>query len=103
MNYQSPQNGPGSSYHSPSQHTSQTHQDSGVSFSTPSQDQAALYTSPQENGMLYQDSKMYSSPGQMHHFPDESQLFQDGAENGFDMQTQQIFGFVDPNNLGQQQ
>lgn len=103
-NFQSPQHVPGgSSYHSPAQHPSQTHQDSGVSFSTPSQqEQPTMYTSPQENGLLYQDSKMYSSPGQMHQFPDEPQLFQNSPESGFDMQSQQMFGFVDPNNLGQQ-
>ncbi|KAK4504718.1 hypothetical protein PRZ48_002680 [Zasmidium cellare] len=96
MNFQSPSHD-GTNYNSPS-HQGQTHQDSGVDFSTPSQQQAAMFNSP-DNGMLYQDSKMYSSPGQMNNVSDE--LFQQSPANQFDMQTQQMF-FVDPNTLGQQ-
>lgn len=98
MNFQSPSND-GTNYNSPS-HQGQAHQDSGVAFSTPSQDQATLFNSP-DNGMLYQDSKMYSSPGQMHNLPDD-QFFHHSPANQFDMQGQQMF-FVDPNTLGQQQ
>jgi hypothetical protein len=105
MNYASPQHQEGSNYQSPAQ--SGPHQDSGVSFSTPSQvpqDQANMFNSPNENGLLYQDSKMYSSPGQMPQLSDEQQMFQQPSPgNGFDMQTQQMFNFVDPNSLGQQQ
>ncbi|KXT10182.1 hypothetical protein AC579_4488 [Pseudocercospora musae] len=103
VSYQSPQHDPtGSNYHSPSQQPGQMHQDSGVSFSTPSQDQTAMFNSPAENGMLYQDSKMYSSPGQMQHVSDEQQMFHQSPGQGFDMQNHQMF-FVDPHSLGQQQ
>lgn len=104
MNFQSPQHDGGSSYHSPAQQPSQAHQDSGVSFSTPSgQDQSNMFNnSPQDSGLLYQDSKMYSSPGQMHQLPEDQQLFQNSPGSGFDMQSQQMF-YVDPNSLGQQQ
>ena len=102
MNFQSPQHDGGSSYHSPAQQPSQAHQDSGVSFSTPSgQDQSNMFNnSPQDSGLLYQDSKMYSSPGQMHQLPEDQQLFQNSPGSGFDMQSQQMF-YVDPNSLGQ--
>lgn len=96
MNFQSPSHD-GTNYNSPS-HQGQSHQDSGVDFSTPSQQQAAMFNSP-DNGMLYQDSKMYSSPGQMQNVPDE--LFHQSPANQFDMQNGQMF-FVDPNTLGQQ-
>lgn len=92
MSYPSPSQQNGSNYQSPSGQ----HQDSGVSFSTPS------HETSQENGMLYNESKMYTSPGQMQQLQDE--MFQHQSPgNGFDMQSQQMFGFVDPNNLGQQQ
>ncbi|GIZ37134.1 hypothetical protein CKM354_000059200 [Cercospora kikuchii] len=103
MNYQSPPQHEGSNYQSPAAQ----HQDSGVSFSTPShvpQDQAAMFHTPGDTGMLYNDAKMYTSPGQMQQVPDEQQMFQHQSPgNGFDMQNQQMFGFVDPNHLGQQQ
>lgn len=104
MNYQSPSQQAGSNYQSPSAQ----HQDSGVSFSTPSndvsQDQGTMFHTPNENGMLYNESKMYTSPGQMQQMQDDQQMFQHQSPgNGFDLQTQQMFGFVDPNNLGQQQ
>ena len=97
----------------PSQpHGQQVHQDSGVSFSTPShvsQDQANVHTSPKDSSMLYQDSKMYSSPGQMHQLPHEQSMYHQsplghstpGEE--LDMSNLGMFGTIDPNHLGQRQ
>jgi hypothetical protein len=102
----SPQHSQDGNYQSPSQHAGQMHQDSGVSFSTPShmsQDQASMFNNSQDNGMLYQDSKVYSSPGQMHQLPDEQQMFHHSPGQGLDMHAQQMYGFVDPHSLGQQQ
>jgi len=103
MNFQSP----------PShQQQQQMHQDSGVSFSTPSQvsqDQANMFNSPKDGGMVYQDSKMYSSPGQMHHLPNDHNVYQQSplghATPGeeMDMQNLGMFGTIDPNNLGRHQ
>ena len=103
MNFQSP----------PShQQQQQMHQDSGVSFSTPSQvsqEQANMFNSPKDGGMVYQDSKMYSSPGQMHHLPNEQNMYQQSplghATPGeeMDMQNLGMFGTIDPNNLGRHQ
>jgi hypothetical protein len=103
----SPQHSQDGHYQSPSQHAGQMHQDSGVSFSTPShmsQEQASMYNNSQDNGMLYQDSKVYSSPGQMHQLPDDQQMFHHHSPGqGLDMHSQQMYGFVDPHSLGQQQ
>ncbi|KJX93895.1 hypothetical protein TI39_contig4243g00001 [Zymoseptoria brevis] len=106
MHFQSsPQhNADSSNYQSPSQHQSSMHQDSGVSFSTPSHishDQSSMFNSPQDNGMLYQDSKAYSSPGHMQQLADDQQMFTSPG-HGMDMNTQQML-YVDPHSLGQQQ
>lgn len=103
MNFPSPQHAQdGTAYNSP-QHSGQSHQDSGVDFSTPPHDQTAMFSGQQDNTMLYQDSKMYSSPGQMQQIPDDQQFYHHNSGNGYDMQAQQMFGFVDPHTLGQQQ
>lgn len=90
----------------------QMHQDSGVSFSTPShvsQDQGAMYNSPKDGGMVYQDAKMYSSPAQIHRLPhDQNMYHQSPLGHGnpseeLDMQNLSMFGTIDPNNLGQHQ
>ena len=84
MNFQSP----------PSQsHGPQMHQDSGVSFSTPSQEDTNMFHTPKD-GMVYQDAKMYSSPGQMHQLPHDQGMYQ---------HNQAMFGTIDPNSLGQHQ
>lgn len=88
-------------FQSPS-HVPQQHQDSGISFSTPShmqQDQATVFNSPKDSGMLYQDSKMYSSPRAMHQLPDEQGMYHNSPlSNGT---TGEEFLYVDPNSLGQ--
>lgn len=83
------------------------HQDSGVSFSTPSQgDQGNMYNSPKDSGMVYQDSKMYQSPGSMHHLPNEQNMYhQSPLSHGtpaeeLDMQNLGMFGTIDPSSLG---
>ncbi|KAI7342673.1 hypothetical protein KC354_g16152 [Hortaea werneckii] len=87
----------------------QQHQDSGVAFSTPSQmsqEPAMMYQSPKENGMLYQDSKMYSSPGQMQHMSDEQSMYNHSPlanHNSVHDYNLGMYGTIDPNNLGQQQ
>ncbi|KAK5698682.1 hypothetical protein LTR97_006330 [Elasticomyces elasticus] len=84
------------------QHAPQQHQDSGVSFSTPShmpQEQSTTFDSPKDSGMLYQDAKVYSSPGQLHHLPDEQAMYQNSPlGNGTNGDE---FLYVDPTNLGQ--
>ncbi|EME47500.1 hypothetical protein DOTSEDRAFT_69441 [Dothistroma septosporum NZE10] len=104
MNFPSPPNGQdGTAYNSP-QHSGQSHQDSGVDFSTPPHDQTAMFNSQQDHTMLYQDSKMYSSPGQMQQMPpDDQQFYHHNSGNGFDMPAQQMFAFVDPHTLGRPQ
>jgi hypothetical protein len=97
MNFQSP----------PShQQTQQMHQDSGVSFSTPSQqDQSNMFNSPKDNGMVYQDSKMYSSPGQLHQLPNEQNMYHQsplGQSTPGEEMNLSMFGTIDPNALGQQ-
>ena len=91
-------------FHSPPtlQHAPQQHQDSGVSFSAPShmpQHKPTAFNSPKDNGMLYHDSKVFSSPGQLHHLPDEQALYQNSplanGSNGDELL------YVDPNHLGQ--
>ena len=103
--------------HAPQQ---QQHQDSGVSFSTPSHllrdQQAAVFNSPKDNtGMLYQDNKMYSSPGQMHQLPDDPQqlhnhMYQQSpmanphgavTVDELDLNNFGMYGTIDPNSLGQ--
>ena len=114
INFQSPPNQSqnGSMFHSPPSHPSQMHQDSGVSMNTPShvsQDQASMFNSPKDSGILYQDSKLYASPGQLHQMPSDQHMFHhsplhDGSEDsGIDMHSQQMFSFVDPQALGQHQ
>nr|POE85135.1 homeobox protein hoy1 [Quercus suber] len=89
------------SFHSPTQHQGSQHQDSAVSFSTP--EQSMMFHSPKDNAMLYQDSKVYSSPGQMQQHPDEHQnIYQHThlvpGSSGDDMLT--MYGTIDPHNLG---
>lgn len=103
MNFHSPphQTHDGSMYQSPQQHHPQMHQDSGVAFSTPPQDsQATMINSPKDSGLLYQDSKMYTSPGEVHRMPEDPTIFQ---SHGMDMQPNPMYGFVDPHNLAQHQ
>jgi hypothetical protein len=109
-NFQSP---PGqqqdmSAFDSPSQHN----QDSAIAFSTSSQgsqDQAGMFNSPKDGGVLYQDGKMYTSPGNLQQGPDDHGMFQQSPmTNGtmsqsFDMNGQPMYNFVDPTNLGQSQ
>lgn len=93
-NYQSPQ---------------QLHQDSGVSFSTPSQDAGNMYNSPKDSGMVYNDGKVYSSPGQMHQIPNDGSGYQQSplgtATSGddLDMQNLGMYGTINPNSLGNNQ
>nr|POF14018.1 homeobox protein hoy1 [Quercus suber] len=90
------------SFHSPGQQQgAQQHQDSAVSFSTP--EQAMLFHSPKDNTMLYQDSKVYSSPGQMPQPSDEHHsMYQHShlinGSSGDDMLT--MYGTIDPHTLG---
>jgi len=99
VSFQSPNGHMESTFPSPSQH-----QDSAVAFSTPSQG-----SQEPEGAVLYQDAKMYSSPGQLQQMSDEHSMYQqspmtNGAmTQGFDMHAQQMYGFVDPTNLGQPQ
>ena len=56
-------------HQTPMNFQSPPHQDSGVSFSTPSHmshDQSNMYNSPRDGSIIYQDSKMYASPTQIH-------------------------------------
>ena len=97
----------------PSQsHPQQMHQDSGVSFSTPShmsQDQATVYNSPKDSGIVYQDSKMYSSPAQMHHLPHDQSMYHPSTlghgtpGEELDVQNLTMFGTIDPSSLGHSQ
>lgn len=119
MNFQSPPQHDGSmSFQSPSQqnhqhHQQNLHQDSGIAFQSPpshmSQDQGAMFQSPKDGGMLYQDAKMYQSPGPMHHLPEQGAMYHqsplgDGTTNEeLDMQNLGMYGTIDPNNLGQHQ
>jgi len=93
----------------------QQHQDSGVSFSTPSHltphDITTVFNSPKDSSMLYHDSKCYSSPIQMHPLSDEHALYQHSplavtstSAGGSDPELHNlgIYGTIDPNNLGQQ-
>lgn len=83
----------------------QQHQDSGVSFSTPShmgQERTTVFNSPKDAGMLYQDSKVFSSPGQMHHLQDEHKLYEHRvAGEELDLHSLGMYGTIDPNSLGQ--
>jgi len=94
------------SYHSPQQ---QVHQDSGVSFSTPSQDAGHMYHSPKDSGMVYQDAKVYQSPSQMQQMPHDQSGYQQSplanATSGEDMNMHNLgmYGTIDPNSLGQPQ
>ena len=100
------------SFQTPTPHgQQQMHQDSGISFSTPShlsQEQATTYHSPKDSGMVYQDSKMYQSPGPMqqlseeHNMYHQSPLGQSTPGNDFDSNQMGMYGTIDPNNLGQQ-
>jgi len=100
----------------------QQHQDSGVSFSTPSHPShdpsaTAFTSSPTKdnNAMFYQDAKVFSSPGQMpcqlstdeqQSLYQQSPLANDGTINGgeqSDMHHLGMYGTIDPNSLGQHQ
>jgi hypothetical protein len=97
-----------SAFDSPSQHN----QDSAIAFSTSSQgsqDQAAMFNSPKDGGVMYQDGKMYASPGHLQQASEEHGMFhQSPMANGamtqsFDMNGQPMYSFVDPTNLGHAQ
>jgi len=65
--------------------------------------------------MLYQDNKMYSSPGQMHQLPDDPQqlhnhMYQQSpmanphgavTVDELDLNNFGMYGTIDPNSLGQ--
>ena len=113
INFQSPpqQSQDGSAtYQSPHSNPQSMHQDSGVSFSTPTHgEHGTMYNSPKDSGMVYQDSKMYQSPGQMHPALHDQNVYQQSplrhgtpAED-LDMQNYGMFGTIDPNNLGRTQ
>ena len=64
-----------------------------------------MYNSPKDSGIVYQDSKMYSSPAQMHQLPhnNEHQMYAQGTPGEeMDMHNLGMFGTIDPNNLGHQ-
>ncbi|KAK3681883.1 hypothetical protein LTR37_020793 [Vermiconidia calcicola] len=86
-------------FQSPSAHSNpqQLHQDSGVSFSTPPQGSH----DPTDTGMVYHDSKMYSSPGQLQHLANEQSMYHGTPREELDMQNLGLFGTIDPNSLGQ--
>ncbi|KAF2718912.1 hypothetical protein K431DRAFT_229769 [Polychaeton citri CBS 116435] len=83
-------------YHSPGSH-SQVHQDSGIAFSTPT-------NVSHDQGHMFEDSKMYQSPGQMHQHPDEQHLYPTGQLNHSSsnehIDFQQMYGTIDPTSLG---
>lgn len=68
-----------------------------------------MFNSPKDGGVLYQDGKMYTSPGNLQQGPDDHGMFQQSPmTNGtmsqsFDMNGQPMYNFVDPTNLGQSQ
>jgi hypothetical protein len=57
--------------------------------------------------MLYHDAKVYSSPGQMHHVPNEQNIYQQSplgnttSGEDMDMQNMGMYGTINPNSLGQ--
>ncbi|KAK3680152.1 hypothetical protein LTR78_000529 [Recurvomyces mirabilis] len=77
-------------------HVPQNHQDSGISFSTPSQ---MSRDHSKDGGLLYQDSKVYTSPGQMHQLPDEQSMYQN-SPLAHQTSTGDEFLYIDPNHLG---
>lgn len=95
------------------QQQQQHHQDSGVAFSTPThppKDHSTTFNSPKDSGMFYQDSKVFSSPGQMQaQMSDEQNHYlqsplgpNDGASAGdAGMHHLGMYGTIDPNSLGQ--
>jgi len=87
----------------PQSHAQQLHQDSGVQFATPPH--SGMYSnSPKDSGMVYQDSKVFSSPGQLPTSQHEQQQHQQDftvttSAEGADFNNQ--FGlYVNPSNLG---
>lgn len=90
-------------YHTPgAQQGSQHHQDSAVSFSTP--EQAGMFHSPKDNNPLYQDSKVYSSPGQMQppHSDEQQHIYHHSPlAGGASSNMMNMYGTIDPNSLGQ--
>lgn len=88
-------------FQSPSQPSSTIHQDSGVSFSTPSQ----MPHEHSDKGLMYHDAKVFQSPPQLQHMHDDHNPYHQSplyhhAPPGheFDMPS-----FIDPNSLGQHQ
>jgi len=103
MNFQSPpaQNNDGSMhYQSPAPHqVAQLHQDSGVGFATPPH--SGMYNSPKDSGMVYQDSKIYSSPAQLQQQHVDQNVYQPARTDEVDFQNMGMY--VNPSNLGHQQ
>lgn len=95
-------------FQSPStQAPGQQHQDSGIAFSTPSNmshEPHAMYNSPKDGAMFYQDSKVYDSPGQMHQLPDDQNIYhQSPLANATSSEDYSLgmYGTIDPHSLGQ--
>ncbi len=112
FNFQSPpsashdMSGHQQSMNFPSPHSQQPqmHQDSGVAFSTPSQDSGTMYGTPKDSGMVYNDGKVYSSPGQMQQLPQDQNIYQQSPLSNTasdEMQNLGMYGTIDPNSLGQ--
>lgn len=78
----------------------QLHQDSGIAFATPPH--SGMYNSPKESGMVYQDSKIYSSPSQLHNQQQHDQNSYSGATTD-DVDFNNFGMYVNPSNLGHQQ
>ncbi|OQO14806.1 hypothetical protein B0A48_00188 [Cryoendolithus antarcticus] len=108
--YQSPPHQPqDGSMSFPSHTPGQQHQDSGVSFDTPSQmprEQAMHFQSPKNGGLLYQDSNVFQSPSPMHHVPEGQQSYHPSpqkhdspTQEQIDMQNMGMF--IDPNSISQ--
>jgi hypothetical protein len=99
MTFQSP---------TPAQQIQQMHQDSAVAFSTPSHmphDQAINFNSPKDGGLLYQDSKVYTSPTPMQQLAQEEHAYQQSPLNETtpsqaELDMQNLGMFVDPHSLG---
>lgn len=75
----------------------QLHQDSGVAFATPPQ--SGMHNSPKDGGgMVYQDSKIYSSPAPLQNQQQQQQQQPAAAE---DVDFSQYGMYVNPSSLGQ--
>lgn len=82
----------------------QQHQDSGISFSSPNhmpRDRVSQYNSPKDSGMLYQDAKVFSSPGQMAQpLNSDPDVYQNSPLANTTTAGDEYL-YIDPNHLGQ--